>query len=183
MAFFFRNGFHVRVKGLHKPKLFLFLEVVLVGCIPGSKPSESDRTTLYDKRSNILWYTEDKRFHNLLCSGSLAPKWQQILIFGEKTNTDQIVFTFRQNFCQIFNFNNIGFLYTRFTYDTCYPCLKEIIPSKLIESKDIYTGIKTGFLSVSTTVPMFFLSTLNLNLLLQWIKDKYKDLSHFFQRR
>lgn len=38
---FFRNGFHVRVKGLHKPKLFLFLEVVPVGCIPGSKSSVS----------------------------------------------------------------------------------------------------------------------------------------------
>lgn len=41
---------------------------------------------------------------------------------GEKTNTDQLVCTFGQNICQIFHFNNIVFLYTKFTYNTCYFC-------------------------------------------------------------
>lgn len=122
--FFFKKWLSCQSKGLHKPQWFLFLEVVLVGCIPGSKSSVSERTTLYDKRSNIQWYREDKRFHNLLCFGSSASKWQQIITFGEKTNTDQIVFSFGQNICQTFDFNNIVFLYTRFTYNTCYTCLK-----------------------------------------------------------
>lgn len=41
---------------------------------------------------------------------SLASKWQQIIEFGQKTNTDQTVFTFRKKICQTFNFNNIIFL-------------------------------------------------------------------------
>lgn len=93
-SFFFQKWLSCQSKELHKPKLFLFLEVALVGCIPGSKTSVSERITLYDKRSSIQWYREDKRFHNLLWFCSLASKWQQIITFGEKTNTDQTVFTF-----------------------------------------------------------------------------------------
>lgn len=73
-----------------------------------------EKIILYDKRSNVQWYTEGK-----LCFGSLVSKWQQNITLGEKTNTNQLVCTFGQNICQTFNFNNIVFLYTKFTYNTC----------------------------------------------------------------
>jgi len=87
-----------------------------------------EKTTSYDKRSKIHWYTEDERFHNLLCFSCSVSKWQQNITLGEKTNADQLLCTFGQNICQTFNFNNIAFLYTKFTYNACYTCSERNYP-------------------------------------------------------
>lgn len=92
--FFLENGFQVRVKGCTNQNYFFFWKLFLVGCISGSKFLMYEKTTLYNKRSNILWYTENKRFHNILCFGSSVSKWQQNITLGEKTNTEQLVCTF-----------------------------------------------------------------------------------------
>lgn len=124
MPFFFRNGFHVSVKGCTTQNYFFFWKFFLFRCISGPKSSMYEKITLCDKRSNIQQHTEDKRFHNHLCFGSLSSKWQQNITLGKKTNTDQLAGTLGQNICQTFNFNNIVFLYTKFTCNTCYTCSK-----------------------------------------------------------
>lgn len=129
------------------------------------------KDTLYDKRSNIQWYPEDKRLHNLLCFDSSASKWQQDITCTKKANTDQVAHTLGQNTWQIFHFNNIVFLYTNFTYNTCW-AHSERNYAVVVNWKQWYSIIKTGFVRSSVSVPMLFISILNLNLLLQWIRDK-----------
>lgn len=117
--FFFRNGFYVREKGCTNQNNFFFCNLFLLvayldqnlQCLKGLHYVTNGQTFNGIKKT--------RGFIRFYAFCSLASKWQQIRAFGEKTNTDQTVFTFRQNICQTLNFNNIIFLHTRFTYDTC----------------------------------------------------------------